>query len=199
MGWTDEHEQVLRDLYALGHSYSKIAEALNRQFRDAGYTRNAICGKADRLNLVGREKPAAPRAVRAPAVEGDRRQFNRVSAPHRRPKALPVARATPIYSGDPATSPAQKKLDAIRANLACEPLPEAKGQLSPTCDLLGLGGCMCKWPIGDPQHAGFGFCGRRADDGPYCPSHAKRAYASHAAREWVDKRLAMPTRAQRAA
>ena len=34
----------------------------------------------------------------------------------------------------------------------------------------------CHWPLGDPQAAGFAFCGRRAETGPYCPAHAGVAY-----------------------
>lgn len=35
----------------------------------------------------------------------------------------------------------------------------------------------CRWPIGDPKHAGFGFCGLEKLPGlPYCAAHALRAY-----------------------
>jgi len=34
----------------------------------------------------------------------------------------------------------------------------------------------CRWPIGDPQTAGFHFCGKRKLDGhPYCEFHVRRA------------------------
>ena len=34
----------------------------------------------------------------------------------------------------------------------------------------------CRWPIGDPQVAGFHFCGKRKQDGhPYCQFHVRRA------------------------
>jgi len=34
----------------------------------------------------------------------------------------------------------------------------------------------CRWPIGDPQTAGFRFCGRRKQPGhPYCEVHVRRA------------------------
>lgn len=34
----------------------------------------------------------------------------------------------------------------------------------------------CRWPIGDPQVAGFHFCGKRKQDGhPYCEFHVRRA------------------------
>lgn len=36
----------------------------------------------------------------------------------------------------------------------------------------------CKWPIGNPQHEDFTFCGGDAleDDSPYCAFHYKMAY-----------------------
>ena len=35
----------------------------------------------------------------------------------------------------------------------------------------------CRWPIGDPQHADFHFCGAKKLTGlPYCECHARRAY-----------------------
>ncbi len=34
----------------------------------------------------------------------------------------------------------------------------------------------CRWPIGDPQVAGFHFCGKRKQNGhPYCEFHVRRA------------------------
>ena len=35
----------------------------------------------------------------------------------------------------------------------------------------------CRWPIGDPQVAGFHFCGKRKQDGhPYCETRAVPAH-----------------------
>jgi GcrA cell cycle regulator len=34
----------------------------------------------------------------------------------------------------------------------------------------------CRWPIGDPQAAGFHFCGKHKQSGhPYCEFHVRRA------------------------
>ncbi len=41
----------------------------------------------------------------------------------------------------------------------------------------------CRWPIGDPQAAGFYFCGKRKQDGhPYCDFHMRRASSPSRAR-----------------
>jgi len=43
--------------------------------------------------------------------------------------------------------------------------------------LTDLGANQCRWPIGDPQHADFGFCGDEMIAGiPYCMEHAQVAY-----------------------
>jgi len=49
-----------------------------------------------------------------------------------------------------------------------------------TCTIEELTPSKCKWPIGDPQHDEFHFCGgsARGDDSPYCEEHTKMAYRS---------------------
>ena len=43
--------------------------------------------------------------------------------------------------------------------------------------LMSLKASQCRWPLGDPQDADFGFCGERKLSGlPYCAGHAKIAY-----------------------
>ena len=48
MSWTAEREEKLRELWKKGHSASQIAGMLE------GTTRNAVIGKAHRLNLEAR-------------------------------------------------------------------------------------------------------------------------------------------------
>ena len=59
MSWTDEKVNKLKDLWAKGHTASQIAAELGDT------TRNAVIGKAHRLNLQ----------ARAPS----KKQFNRTS------------------------------------------------------------------------------------------------------------------------
>ena len=43
--------------------------------------------------------------------------------------------------------------------------------------LFELTDAMCRWPIGDPQDADFGFCGNRKMHGhSYCAFHTRAAY-----------------------
>ena len=48
MSWTDEKVEKLKDLWGKGHTASQIAEMLGDT------TRNAVIGKAHRLNLEAR-------------------------------------------------------------------------------------------------------------------------------------------------
>ena len=58
MSWTLEREEKLRELWKKGHTASKIAELIGNT------TRNAVIGKAHRLNLQARavSKKSLPRA-----------------------------------------------------------------------------------------------------------------------------------------
>jgi hypothetical protein len=45
--------------------------------------------------------------------------------------------------------------------------------------ICALEPATCHWPLGDPQHANFCFCGRPADKGrPYCERHYVEAYVA---------------------
>lgn len=62
MAWTDERVDLLKKLWAEGHSASQIAKKIG------GVTRNAVIGKVHRLGLSGRATPSRPtsRPARAP-------------------------------------------------------------------------------------------------------------------------------------
>lgn len=43
--------------------------------------------------------------------------------------------------------------------------------------------CDCKWPIGDPRHADFHFCGAKQALGrPYCQEHWEMSFVPGKAR-----------------
>jgi GcrA cell cycle regulator len=54
--------------------------------------------------------------------------------------------------------------------------PSMTVETFPTATVLTLTEDSCRWPIGDPNQAEFGFCGRgRAGKGPYCLGHGPMA------------------------
>ena len=59
--------------------------------------------------------------------------------------------------------------------------------------LVQLSNKTCKWPMGDPAKAGFGFCGRHPREGsPYCEIHAQMAYQPRRGRSGSDKFIPFP-------
>ena len=62
MSWTPEKEEKLKELWNKGHTASQIANALGDT------TRNAVIGKAHRLNLKGR---AVSRKIKTGAAKND--------------------------------------------------------------------------------------------------------------------------------
>lgn len=74
----------------------------------------------------------------------------------------------------PAAEKPRKIQKAPEQNNIRVPEPKHEGPVLP---LLELNARMCRWPIGDPQEEGFGFCGAPNRPGlPYCTEHAKVAY-----------------------
>jgi GcrA cell cycle regulator len=154
MEWSSERIEQLRALWHDGLSASQIATHLG------GITRNAVIGKAHRLGLTGRPSPINNRSV---GVSRPR--------PPRRPRVehVPVPRAV-------ATAP------VVHQHRHVEP-PPVELEDMPGATILTLTDRICKWPIGDPRHPDFHFCGRASAEGlPYCGEHARRAYQPPARR-----------------
>jgi len=161
MAWTEERVDVLKKLWAEGHSASQIAKELG------GVTRNAVIGKVHRLGLSGRATPSRP--VKRPP---------RLARP--KPRVLPdgtVKTAEPKVA-NPSVARAAKEERAL-----IEKLPPVELENGEKATVLNLSGSMCKWPIGDPADPNFAFCGRRAEGSPYCAEHAKIAFQPARKRE----------------
>ena len=152
MSWTEERVEVLKKLWAEGHSASQIAKQLG------GVTRNAVIGKVHRLGLSGRATPSRP-VKRPPRLARPK--------PRIRPDGVPSTTDTNIDE----TRIRRSDQDAIVS--ALQPAPVADGEAA---TILTLRDSMCKWPIGDPADPKFAFCGRKSDCGPYCSEHAKVAF-----------------------
>ncbi len=112
-------------------------------------TRSAVLGKLNRLGKLGGRK-ATKKAMAKP-----RTASRRMSA-----------------------------LTGLYAHLAGDgqsmPLPEAPPSDVPTVhSVQDLKEHHCRWPVGDPRDAAFGFCGaHRAPGVSYCTHHARVSVAS---------------------
>lgn len=114
-----------------------------------GVSRNAVIGKVHRMGLAGRDAPSRPCSL------GGRPPSRALGRPKR-------AASIPRSSKRLATS--------FQA-------PREVYDVEPSATILTLGERACRWPIGDPDTAAFGFCGRiKASHGSYCAGHMQVAF-----------------------
>jgi GcrA cell cycle regulator len=132
-------------------------EALTKMWREGfsasqvarqlgGVSRSAVIGKIHRLGIAGRDAPTRPMGGR-PSTR---------------------VRATPGGVRRPQAPRAPRELVASQ--------PRAAFEVGPTASIHSLTVHACRWPIGEPDQAGFGFCGRLRSGHPsYCAGHAPMA------------------------
>lgn len=154
MSWTDERVELLRKLWLDGKSASQIAAELAN-----GITRNAVIGKVHRLGLSTRIKTQASTTPRQrPRPLNSRPSARPISAPIRGANALAL-HIEPMDLSLPETT--ESVVVPLAENVTIMELREA----------------MCRWPIGDPSHSDFRFCGSKSPAGAsYCAHHSRIAY-----------------------
>jgi GcrA cell cycle regulator len=151
MSWTDERVEMLKKLWTDGLSASQIAAELG------GITRNAVIGKVHRLGLAGRAKSPSSASPR-----------QRKARPH--PHMLRVSR--PVTRGNTALAHAFELEIEAEPHFVDNVIPMGQRR-----SLLELTEETCRWPIGDPGHADFFFCGGQTITSlPYCAYHSRVAY-----------------------
>lgn len=150
--WTDENIAKLKKLWDEGWSCSEIA----RQIAN-GCTRNAVIGKAHRMQLKGREPNKSPAQIagRLKSALSVRSQLDqkRDRRGQRRTSPVNVKVVTRL------AEPRQSNVSVIALNVA----------------LLDLAPSMCRWPTSyNGQHL---FCGnpRCGDHSQYCAAHEAAA------------------------
>ena len=151
MTWTNERIGELTKLWEQGLSASEIGKAL-------GVSKNAVVGKAHRLNL-----PARPSPIKRGGSS--------------KPRSGKPTLMTPKPHGTKVTA----------SSLHCRPAkplveePEREPRRSPILNRRATrtasGSSECLWPIGDPGDKDFHFCGEPSVSGkPYCEAHCAKAY-----------------------
>ncbi len=163
MEWADEVIIRLRELWDEGHSTAEIGRRL-------GVTKNAVVGKAHRLDLPARPSPIRREGERPPPRPGPPR---RLAGPTLPPLSSTALGGTSLGSISPAASlpPRPPVMMAprsapARAVAPQPPPPRPYGRV-----------ITCCWPIGEPGTRSFRFCDAESVPGkPYCDQHAQMAY-----------------------
>ena len=113
MSWTDERIATLKTMWEAGQTASQIAEALG------GVSRNAVIGKAHRLELQARPSPVKPNDPDAKAAAAAEASASVAAAA---PK--PVAAPEPVEAPKPA--PVAPPVAAAKPAAPVEPEPVAE-------------------------------------------------------------------------
>jgi len=159
MEWTEDAIVRLRALWDEGHSTAEIGRRL-------GVSKNAVVGKAHRLDL-----PARPSPIRRDGTGATPRRptLRRVAGP-----TLPPLSSTAAAVMEPAPTPAPSSVRPPVARPATAAAPPPRMQVAPRPFARSV---SCCWPSGDPGTPNFRFCDAAAVPGkPYCSEHAQLAY-----------------------
>jgi GcrA cell cycle regulator len=155
MEWSDETIVRLRSLWDEGHSTAEIGRRL-------GVSKNAVVGKAHRLDL-----PARPSPIRRDGPQ---------SGVPRRPS--PRRASGPTLP--PLSSTSGSLAEAPRPLIPPQPVPRPPPPAPPRVQVVprAYGRTIaCCWPIGEPGTPSFRFCSADSFPGkPYCAEHAELAY-----------------------
>jgi len=194
MVWNEETIRHLRDLWAEGHSTAEIGRRL-------GVSKNAIVGKAHRLDLDARpspirregpkpvsERPAPLARAAGPTLPPLASAIvpPAATAAYTMPRpAAPRPAAPPPGISNPAASISNvQPLRALSPSAprpavapAPAPVPAPRPAIAPPSAQPRRSAAVCCWPIGEPGTKTFRFCDDTSLPGkPYCDEHAKLAY-----------------------
>jgi GcrA cell cycle regulator len=137
--------------------------------RIGGVSRNAVISKLHRIGLAG----GGPKRAYAPRL--------------RRPVRKPNPRPPMVYG-----NPALRNLYVLHPER--QPFQELDIPMAERRSIQTLEEVDCRWPIGDPQHPDFHFCGRHKIAGlPYCDVHARVTYEPPVARRPREPAERIPT------
>ncbi len=157
MEWAEETILRLRLLWDEGHSTAEIGRRL-------GVSKNAVVGKAHRLDL-----PARPSPIRrdGPGTAPRRSAPRRLAGP-----TLP-----PLPSTAPLGEPLVRAAAVELAPVAPRPVPAPSPRPAVAAPRPYGRVITCCWPIGEPGTSSFRFCDFESVPGkPYCEQHAQLAY-----------------------
>lgn len=167
MVWDEETIRNLKDLWSQGLSTAAIGRRL-------GVSKNAIVGKAHRLELDARPSPIRRDGVKT--VVDRPPAYPRMAGP-----TLPPLASTGAASIASPTNVQPLRSPAAFGPRSLPPAPVAAAVPRPIIPSAPIqarrSAPSCCWPIGEPGTKTFRFCDDTSMPGkPYCEDHAKLAY-----------------------
>lgn len=152
-GWNEERIALVKKWWAEGWTATQIANELGGKF-----SRNAVISKLHRMGC--QQRSVVSRSI--------------TSKVKPRPSSKPrmIAQSSTPKPPRP-TAKFQPPADLIGVEELVIPAHERKS-------LADLEACHCRWPIGDPRHTSFHFCGKKRlrSDVPYCEFHCSKAFSA---------------------
>ena len=162
--WTESTIARLRELWSEGISTNEISRRL-------GISKNAVVGKAHRLELPGRGSPIKVGGLSRRKTLPVRARSSRTTLPALQSLQQSFTTTSPRNHDDLAS----RRTPRVATPSAAAPTIFRPWQKSQPC---------C-WPIGEPRSAGFRYCDADSLPGtPYCEEHYYRAHT--AARHCAD-------------
>lgn len=160
MIWSEELTTKLRELADGTRTSDQIATLL-------GITRNAVIGRAHRLGL---------------RLSSNRNGWSsgrsRVKACARKKELVEMSASLPsleVGTHLRRQGPSRTIVVPEPKPLALPPEPLAAPASRP-CKILALTATRCRWPIGDPRHKSFRYCGADKEvEVSYCHAHERIA------------------------
>lgn len=204
MRWTDDSVELLRKLWSKGFSASQIAERIGGVSRNAVIGKIYRLGLSGRATVHrSRHRRSQNKLVATMNKAGlHRGQRTDRTAGAARKALFDHEVAKHVAAGDSRAVATSKAAAAMDTSLGVRSLTNDLNQstynptfvgdqpmqlselseelvipLSERKTILQLVEASCRWPIGDPQHKDFHFCGKqKVPCLPYCEFHARRAY-----------------------
>ena len=176
--WTQQAVEALRRLALEGRSAAWIAEALGAP------SRNAVIGKASRIGikLNGGMHPGLPPERPAP-----------VEIPWRRTRSALIGEEPRTQRSPPAAIAWGRAVSRPRSRVPAIPQAKRRADIRVFAEaevgemrrigFTDISEAECRWPIGDPTHEDFAYCGLQVARGhAYCAGHCRLAYRSPSAK-----------------
>lgn len=180
--WDESHIARVAQMMQEGLSARQIGDQI-------GVSKSAIIGKARKvpsLKAIGFKTPNG--WPKGSSIKGHKaKQDKKAAAPkikmsvrtgmYAAPK--PTRKVASPFGATNIFRKAERRREA--PGLSALPAPTRMSVAPRLVKLVDLKPNECRWPVGDPKAAGFGFCGHdRLLPHVYCPAHCRIAYSEFA-------------------